>query len=132
MIRRLAYVSRPRTDLPATEIPRIVVSSRVNNVRHGLTGILVYTGTDFAQLIEGNPPTVATLWQRIGADDRHVDITLLLDEDDTAPWFDDWRVGYLTDRGLGHRFAEWRARGRTLPGADRTALRRLFAAADSF
>lgn len=131
MIRRLAYVSRPRTDLPATEIPRIIASSRANNARHGITGILVYTGTDFAQLIEGRPPAVATLWQHIGADDRHVDMALLLDEDDTTPWFPDWRVGYLTDRGLPDRFAEWRARGRTLPDAERMALRRLLAAADS-
>jgi hypothetical protein len=132
MIRRVAYVSRPRIDLPATEIPRIVVVSRAYNARNGITGILVYTGTDFAQLIEGRPPAVAALWQRIGADDRHVDMTLLLDEDDTTPWFPDWRVGYLTDRGLGRRFADWRARGRRLSDPERTTLRQLLAEADAF
>ncbi|MEO8506214.1 MAG: BLUF domain-containing protein [Betaproteobacteria bacterium] len=132
MIRRLAYVSRPRTNLPATEIPRIIVAARANNARYGISGILVYTGTDFAQLIEGGPPAVATLWQRIGTDDRHVDMTLLLDEHDTTPWFPDWRVGYLSDRGLPDRFAEWRARGRTLPDAERITLRRLLAAADAY
>lgn len=33
MIRRLAYVSRPRPDLPAAEISRIVVRWRINNER---------------------------------------------------------------------------------------------------
>lgn len=131
MIRRLAYVSRPRPDLPATEIPRIVLTSRANNARDRITGVLVYTGTDFAQLLEGERARVEALWRRIRDDDRHLDITPLLDEPDAAPWFPDWRMGYLADRGLARQLADWRALEHAIDPRERTTLRTLLAAADA-
>lgn len=131
MIRRLAYVSRPRPDLPSAEIPRIVLTSRANNTRDRVTGVLVYTGTDFAQLIEGEAARVEALWQRIRADDRHLDVTPLLDETDTAPWFQDWRMGYLGDRTLARKFAEWRGLDHAIGERERSALRTLLATADA-
>lgn len=131
MFRRLAYTSVPRPNLPAAEIPRIIASSRTHNVRDGMCGVLVYTGHEFAQLIEGAPEKVERLWQRIQADARHVELVILLDELDRTRWFNDWRIGYLADRALIDSLASWRARGRCLDGGERDALRRLFAAADS-
>lgn len=132
MIRRLAYVSRPQPDLPATEIPRVVVTSRANNSRDRISGVLVYTGTDFAQLIEGDQMRVDALWRRIRADERHLEITPLLDEADAAPWFPDWRMGYLADPALARKFAEWRRLGgHTIDERGRVALRTLLAAADA-
>ena len=71
MLRRLAYVSYPAADLPPTEVSRIIQVSRTNNQAAGITGVLVYTGTDFAQLIEGRPDAVESLWCRLQADPRH-------------------------------------------------------------
>lgn len=131
MIRRLAYVSRPRPGLPASEISRIVQVSRANNAQTGICGVLVYTGTDFAQLIEGLSADVEDLWSRIRADVRHADVTLLLDERDVAPWFPEWRMGYLSDRELSLRFTEWRALRHGIEATGRSELRRLLAAADA-
>jgi len=131
MIRRLAYVSRPRPELPATEISRIVLASRANNARDRISGVLVYTGTDFAQLIEGDAGRVEALWRRICSDDRHLDVAPLLDETDTAPWFPEWRMGYLADRALAARFADWRGLDRTIGERERGALRNILASADA-
>lgn len=131
MIRRLAYVSGPRAGLPPSEIPKIVTASRINNARIGICGVLVYTGTDFAQLIEGVPEDVEGLWRRIRTDDRHVDVTLLLDEQDTVPWFPEWRMGYLADRALAARIAEWRTLQQGIEATERGMLRRLLAEADT-
>jgi hypothetical protein len=131
MIRRLAYVSRPRPDLPPTEISRIVVKSRINNEGEGLTGVLVYTGADFAQLIEGRSDRVEALWKRINQDDRHQDIALLFDKTARIPWFPDWRMGYLANRDLARRIAEWRKLQGAIDERSRAELRRLLAAADS-
>jgi len=131
MIRRLAYLSRPRPDLPAAEISRIVVRSRINNERHKIAGVLVYTGTHFAQLIEGVPAEVEALWRRIKCDDRHLDIVLLLKENAVSPWFRDWRMGYLPQRELSRHIDGWREAGRAMDARSRWDLRQLLAAADS-
>ncbi len=131
MLRRLAYVSRPRPDLPVTEIPRIVAVSRANNQNSGLYGVLVYTGTDFAQLIEGDPGGVEALWKLVRADPRHLDVKKLLDEQCSSPWFSDWRMGYLPDRAHALRLSEWRTLNRAMSRDELAALRTLFAAADA-
>lgn len=127
----MAYVSRPQADLPVTEIPRIVSVARANNARDGLTGVLVYTGADFAQLIEGPEQAVATLWARVSADPRHRDISILLDETNHGPWFADWRMGYIVNAELARQIAVWRDLRRRIDDSDRVELRRLLAAADA-
>jgi len=131
MIRRMAYVSRPVSDLAVTEIPRIVAVARAHNARDGLTGVLVYTGADFAQLIEGPEAAVANVWARIAADERHLDISIILDETDHHPWFPDWRMGYLVNADLVRQIAVWRDLRRRIDDGDRIELRRVLAAADT-
>jgi hypothetical protein len=130
MIRRLAYLSHPRPGLPAPELSRIVVTSRMNNARDRLCGVLVYAGTDFAQLIEGAAPRVERVWTRIRRDDRHRDVMLLFDESALRPWFADWRMGYLADRNLSLVISAWRGLG-AMDEQSRFELRQLLAAADS-
>jgi hypothetical protein len=117
--------------MPFTEIPRIVAACRARNGERAITGVLLFTGRDFAQLIEGAPDTVTMLWARLRADDRHGDIVVLLDERVPQRWFADWRVGFPTDTALVGRIAAWRA---AAPVADVTAwgdVRRIFTAADA-
>jgi hypothetical protein len=132
MLRRLAYVSYPSADLAPTEVSRIIQVSRVNNAARGLTGVLVYTGTDFAQLIEGRHETVETLWRTLRADPRHHDIVTFLDEPTERAWFETWRMGYLYDDSLSHQIAEWRTLKARLAHVERDAVRMLMAAADAF
>jgi Sensors of blue-light using FAD len=131
VIRRIVYTSLPRHELPAQEIARIAGVSRARNERDGISGVLIYTGMDFVQLIEGEGARVQALWQRIRADARHVDIVPLLDEPDARPWFADWRMGYLVDTEFSRRLAEWRAQGRWTEPEARQEVRLRFAAADS-
>jgi hypothetical protein len=106
--------------------------SRVNNAARGLTGVLVYTGTDFAQLIEGRHETVETLWRTLRADPRHHDIVTFLDEPTERAWFETWRMGYLYDDSLSQQIAEWRTLKARLAHVERDAVRMLMAAADAF
>jgi len=132
MLRRLAYVSHPAADLPPTEVSRIIQVSRSRNAGHGITGVLVYTGTDFAQLIEGRPDTVEQLWRNIRADVRHHGITSFLDEPTDRAWFETWRMGYLYDDSLSQQIAAWRALKARLENVERDAVRALLASADAF
>ena len=131
MIRRLAYVSRPRPNLALTEIPRIVAKCRTCNVVEGLTGVLLFTGVDFAQLIEGEPESVSSVWSRIQADERHRDLMVILDERAPDRWFPDWRVGFPSDSAVVARIGAWRQCASVLDDAGRTELRQVLAAADA-
>ncbi|MEO8346243.1 MAG: BLUF domain-containing protein [Betaproteobacteria bacterium] len=130
MFRRLAYVSRPRENLPVLEIPRIVTVSRAHNEGHGITGVLLFTGIDFVQVIEGSVDVVASLWARIGADPRHQAIVKFLDEPATSRWYPDWRVGFPSDTTLVNQIAEWHVRPPGPADAGYAELRRTLAACD--
>ena len=132
MLRRLAYVSYPAADLPPTEVSRIIQVSRTNNHANAITGVLVYTGTDFAQLIEGRPDAVDRLWRKLKADPRHHDVLAFIDEPTERAWFDTWRMGYLYDDSLSHQIAEWRHLKARLAHIERDTVRALMASADAF
>ena len=132
MIRRLAYVSRPRPGLALVEIPRIVATSRVHNAPVGITGILLFTGQDFAELLEGPPTSVAHLWSRIRADERHCDLVTLFDERAQSPWFADWRMGFPSDSRTVKQIAAWRERAAaTWDAASRAEVRAVLAVVDA-
>ena len=131
MIRRLVYVSRPRPGLPVVEIPRIVSVCRARNEIEGISGVLLYTGLDFAQVIEGPLQPVENLWARIRADDRHCDIVTLIDERALSPWFSDWRVGYPAGGTVMAQVSAWRTRAGGFDETERLKLRQLLAVVDA-
>lgn len=117
--------------MPLSELPRIVSACRAHNEIDHITGVLLFTGLDFAQLIEGAPDPVERLWTRLLADVRHEGILRLLDTRAESRWFADWRVGFPTQRALVDRIAQWRARGPHRSPADPEDVRRVFADADA-
>ena len=130
MFRRLAYVSRPRENLPLVEIPRIVAVCRAHNEAHGITGVLLFTGIDFAHLIEGPIDVVGTLWSRIRADTRHHGIVTFLDESSPSRWYQDWRIGFPSDAGLVDTIAGWHVHPPRLADGGDVEWRRIVAACD--
>lgn len=93
---RLFYVSRPRAGITAPEVHRIVGTSQMNNRRRGVTGLLVYDGHSFAQVLEGEPAALDELMARIGADDRHGQVQVLKRElDAPARRFGAWAMHLL-------------------------------------
>lgn len=131
MIRRLAYVSRPRPGMSLGEIPRIVAAVRARNDVVGITGVLLFTGQDFAQMIEGPPQVVANLWASIRADPRHHDIVVFHDERAPARWFNDSRVGFPSDEGVIAQVEAWRRSCGALDSAKGAELRNVLAAIDA-
>ena len=131
MFRRIVYLSRPKPGLALLEIPRIVSTCRRHNEAHGISGLLLFTGVDFAQLLEGPPQPVADLWAKICADERHRDLIRILDERVQARWFEDWRVGFPTDSAMAQQIAGWREHAGAWSDAERSELRMMFGKADA-
>ncbi len=131
MFRRIVFLSRPKPGLSLLEIPRIVSTCRRHNEALGISGLLLFTGLDFAQLLEGPPQPMADLWKRICADERHRDLIRILDERVQARWFEDWRVGFPTDETVVRRIARWREHAGAWNDAGRSELQMMFAQADA-
>ena len=86
----LIYTSRARAMPTRRIVGDILETAHRNNPAFGLTGMLLWAGSTFAQLLEGEPGSLDAMWRRLTADDRHEDVRLLmrwpLDERFFAEW----------------------------------------------
>jgi hypothetical protein len=70
-LKTLAYTSRAALDLSAQDLADIHHSARHLNALDGITGLLVFDGTRFIQIIEGSEDAIANLVERLRGDPRH-------------------------------------------------------------
>jgi hypothetical protein len=89
----LLYVSRMVAP-DAGEVARICRQSQARNEREGITGLLVFDGAAFCQLVEGPQAAVGALRHRLERDPRHVDMRVLHFGGSPARRFPSWRLGY--------------------------------------
>ena len=93
---RLLYISDLSPGTRATEVSRIVSSSRRRNAQDGITGLLIFDGHRFCQYVEGPLVVLNALNNRLEHDVRHVHMEMLLEGPITgARRFSDWRLGYV-------------------------------------
>ncbi|MDQ2995953.1 MAG: BLUF domain-containing protein [Chloroflexota bacterium] len=93
-MRSILYASSAPFLLQEAELLDILRVSQANNARVGITGMLLYKGGNFMQVIEGPDAAVAALYQRIGRDPRHHAIETLLDDSSTERDFPSWSMGF--------------------------------------
>ncbi|MDO5289184.1 MAG: BLUF domain-containing protein [Pseudomonadota bacterium] len=93
-LRQLLYVSQLAPQCDATVVPRIVQTARAHNAACGITGLLVFDGLRFCQLLEGPASQVGPLMARIQQDVRHVDVQTLHTATPAARHFDAFSMGY--------------------------------------
>jgi hypothetical protein len=68
---QLVYISTARGAVSAADLQRILLVSRRNNTREGITGLLFFDGMRFLQALEGDPARVVAAYARIASDARH-------------------------------------------------------------
>ena len=96
---RLIYRSKMTIDgepqAVADEIRRILTWSREWNRRAGISGALLFDLRRFAQVLEGPPHAVKSLFGHIACDRPHVDVTLLDHAPVRAREFSAWSMTYV-------------------------------------
>jgi hypothetical protein len=98
---QLAYASRSTYVSPATSrgvepsIARILATSRANNRKNGLVGVLYYGDNCFFQCLEGEEAAVETLYEKLLRDDRHTDIKLIVRRPIVTSSFSEWAMKYV-------------------------------------
>lgn len=90
---QLVYISSASPAAP-TDVAPILQTSRRNNVRDGLSGLLYADGRRFLQVLEGEPEKVEAAFARISCDPRHRAVVVLSRRDIDAREFGDWAMAH--------------------------------------
>lgn len=73
----------------------ILETSRRNNPRLGITGMLCMSDDVFIQVLEGGRDEVCALYKTIVCDTRHANIRLLVYDEITERRFGHWTMGHV-------------------------------------
>jgi hypothetical protein len=86
------YASRATEHFHEHEIPELLKQARLANARHELTGMLLYIGGSFLQVLEGQPDRVEAVFAAILLDRRHSQITLIARETIAERAYEGWTL----------------------------------------
>jgi hypothetical protein len=93
-MRQIFYASSARKDMTRAGIEALLERARAHNTRAGITGILIYKGGIFLQLIEGPDAEITALFERIRRDPRHDHVIEILNLTHRQRIFNDWTMAY--------------------------------------
>ena len=71
LIKTMSYTSLARLDLTAGDLIQIHETAKRLNALDGISGLLIFNGTRFLQIIEGDEAAIDDLVERLRRDDRH-------------------------------------------------------------
>ena len=95
-LKTIAYTSLARLDLTAQDLADIHASARRLNALDGITGLLVFNGKRFLQIIEGAESAIDDLVDRLRADPRHSAFEIRDERIVAERAFPDWSMELVT------------------------------------
>lgn len=90
----IAYSSRAAESFDPAHLVDLLLQSRRNNKRLGLSGMLVYRDGLFLQVIEGPEEVLRNRMAVIASDPRHSDVSVLIEETVDERMFPAWTMGF--------------------------------------
>lgn len=99
MLRSIVYTSSAAPGVSEADLADILNASRVNNARWHLSGVLLFEGGSFLQVVEGPSWPLERAMRRIETDRRHTGLDVLSDVETDRRCFGDWAMGYQTPDG---------------------------------
>ena len=91
-LKSLAYTSLARLDISGDDLIAIHQTARHRNALNGITGLLIFNGTHFLQVIEGVEEAINELVERLRADPRHHHLEIKDSRDVDGRSFPDWSM----------------------------------------
>jgi hypothetical protein len=122
-LKTLTYTSRARLDLGDEELAQIHETARHLNALDGISGLLLFDGSRFLQIVEGAEDAVDNLVERLRMDPRHSAFELRDERYVERRSFPDWSMELVrVSAGYGNVREEVRA---ALPDAVSEPVREL-------
>lgn len=97
-LHHLVFCSTVQVELTDSELVGLLHKARTYNLRHAITGLLLYHASQFIAVLEGPAPAVHTLYERIQADARHHNVLLLSNGSSAHRTFPGWHMGFVAER----------------------------------
>ena len=88
------YVSRSSYPFTDDDLANLLMTSRSNNARLGITGMLLHREGRFIQVLEGPEEAVRARLAVIARDPRHTAVHTIVDERVEDRLFPGWTMGY--------------------------------------
>ncbi|MFC7537819.1 BLUF domain-containing protein [Sphingomonas sp. GCM10030256] len=126
-LKALTYTSWAKPGIGDGDIEAILRSARTNNPLEGLTGVLIFNGSAFFQLLEGSEQAVNDMYERLSNDSRHWNMFVREQKVIAERAFPDWSMSYLrleNSEFIGEVEVE-RALRRAVPEPTRNIMRAL-------
>ena len=122
MTSTLIYRSRALEAFPPAELERLAARAFASNLRLDVTGILVFDGDYFLQVLEGPADAVTAVFDKLSRDPRHDNLVTLLHGQEARRRFGSWGM-YLTqpDRSPQTGIRPWMPQYHHLHEEDRVA-----------
>jgi len=89
---QLAYISSARGSLILSDVEQILLVSRRNNQAKRITGLLIFDGKRFLQVLEGDAEVVEQTYTRIRKDARHRAVVTLSERTVADRGFGSWAM----------------------------------------
>lgn len=103
----LIYSSLSEAHNDTDNVRDILVSSERNNAATSVTGLLLFDGERYIQILEGQSEDVESLFVTISDDPRHTNLELLHKGPIAGRSFETWRMAYeALPKGLLEELAE--------------------------
>ena len=91
----LIYGSVAVEAMSDTELMSILHKARNKNQRLDVTGMLLYRGGNFLQVLEGDEKVITDLFEVIRKDPRHTKVDLIGKRPIQKRAFDEWEMGFV-------------------------------------
>ena len=91
-LKSLTYTSLARLDLTTDDLLAIHKTARHRNALNGITGLLIFNGTHFLQVVEGVEDAIDELVDRLRGDPRHHHLEVKDTRSVEARSFPDWTM----------------------------------------
>jgi hypothetical protein len=76
------------------DIDNILRKASGFNTSHNITGLLIYKGGVFVQLLEGSKVEIESLIEKIATDKRHENLKVIYEGTSKSRIFNDWTMAY--------------------------------------
>lgn len=91
----ILYVSSFVKDYSTTDLDIMMKSFKENNLREGVTGVIIVSNRNVMQFIQGNKKNLQMLWSNIERDGRHKNIKVLMKGESDLILYKDWSLRYV-------------------------------------
>ena len=93
------YQSNAQPHFTSMDVELMLMKAKQKNKKINVTGCIVYANNKFIQLIQGPKKAIIDLYEEIKADQRHYNVTTLLEQATDHKIWSDWSMAMLDFSG---------------------------------